>query len=78
MSDLPKSVINKDGNIYLPLSWKEAYHLRYVLRQHVRSHPDEYLARSVLRRMESDDSGEEQEGCQAGNVVRFPASAPSG
>jgi hypothetical protein len=78
MSDLPKSVINKDGNIYLPLSWKEAYHLRYVLRQHVRSHPDEYLARSVLRRMGSDDSSTEQDARPEGNVVQFPAPSLSG
>jgi hypothetical protein len=73
MSDLPKSVVNKDGNIYLPLSWKEAYHLRYLLRQHVRSHPDEHLARSVLRRMESGDPDQEQDGCHGGNVVQFPS-----
>ena len=72
MSDLPKSVVNRDGNIYLPLSWKEAYHLRSVLRQHATRHPDEYLACSVLRRMESDDSSQEQKGGQRGNVVQFP------
>jgi hypothetical protein len=70
MSDLPKSVVNKDGNIYLPLSWKEAYHLRYVLRRHVKRFPDEHLARSVLRRMENEDP--EQAEPSTGNVVAFP------
>ena len=72
MSDFPKSVVNKDGNIYLPLSWKEAYHLRSVLRQHAKRHPDEYFARSILGRMESDDSSTEQSGRHEGNVVQFP------
>ena len=70
MSDLPASVVNKDGNIYLPLSWKEAYHLRHVLRQYVRRHPDERLARCVLERMENEDP--EQGEVPAGNVVAFP------
>jgi len=70
MSDLHRSVISKDGNIYLPLSWKEAYHLRYVLRQHVRRHPGQHLARSVLQRIENEDP----EPCEAaaGNVIDFP------
>jgi hypothetical protein len=70
MSDLPKSVINKDGNIYLPLSWKEAYHLRYILRQHVKRFPDEHLARSVLRRMENDHPKQVEP--SMGNVIVFP------
>ena len=72
MSDFPKSVINKDGNISLPLSWKEAYHIRSVLRQHARRHPDAYLALSVLHRMESDDLSEKQKDGHRGNVVQFP------
>ena len=70
MSDLPKSVFQKDGAIYLPLSWKEAYHLRHVLRQHLKRYPDAYLARSTLRRMDGEepDQGE----VPAGKVVAFP------
>jgi hypothetical protein len=70
MSDLPKSVFQKDGAIYLPLSWKEAYHLRHVLRQHLKRYPDACLARRTLKRMEGEDP--DQGEATASNVIAFP------